>query len=589
MESTSGFYQEVKTLHKKLTELFSDSDGILNRVVWLSVLVGVVSGLPIAVIFFSVKDIIEGGISNTNIAIYLGLFFASFLLLWRVRVYLSKRAVSDTYLYLGEKRVLLGDHLKKLSMGYFSSKESMHLSAIMTQDFDMLEMSGITVLDKLYRVVIGTMVAFLFLIFINWKLTLASFIGIPLALRIIFSQTNEDSTESQRRQFVQGELSSNTVDFVSGIKEVKSFGKTKESFKKMNTSINEFRDCNLSLVRIKGRKIFNYKLALSVCLPIVLFLGAYFYSMTNEISLAIAVLFLIVALRLYTPIEDIGSYHEIYTIIKVSIDRMYNVFRVKPLLENKKIEKMNRFDIEFKDVSFSYDNREVLSNINMKVKEKSMTALVGHSGSGKTTVTNLIARFWDVNHGSVMIGGDDVRDIDSKELLSHISMVFQDVFLFNDSIMNNIRFAKPEASDEEVFEAACKARCHEFIMTLPNGYNTEVGEGGKKLSGGEKQRISIARAILKDAEIVLLDEATANIDPENELVIQRAIDALVVDKTIVIIAHKMSTIKNADQIIVLDEGEVSQVGNHSELVAVSGIYKNYWMHREKASGWKIAN
>jgi ATP-binding cassette, subfamily B, bacterial IrtB/YbtQ len=248
---------------------------------------------------------------------------------------------------------------------------------------------------------------------------------------------------------------------------------------------------------------------------------------------------------------------------------------------------LDHYDIEFDDVTFAYNKTAVVKDATFKIAQNSTTAIVGPSGSGKTTICNLIARFYDVNEGSIKVGGHDVREFTCDSLLSNISMVFQKVYLFRDTVKNNIRFGKSEATDEEIIEAAKKARCHEFIMSLPDGYDTEIGEGGSSLSGGEKQRISIARAILKDAPIVILDEATSSVDPENEQYIQAAISALTAGKTIIIIAHRLATIEHADQILVMDQGKIAQKGTHDRLKSEEGIYSRFLSIREIAEGWQI--
>lgn len=589
LDQKNGQLVEVIKMYKSIREIYKEEPKILRAGILNNILVGMMSGAPLAIIFFTIRDIINQSLSQEKMITYLLGFFASCVVVWYVRKVASVKMGLDTYLFMGEKRILLGDHIRKLSMGFFGSEDASQLTAIMTQDFDFLEMSGNVILEKYFMTVISSAVAFTFLMFVNWKLTLITFLGVPFALYMIAKKDDADSKATIARQDIQGELAANTIDFVSGIKEIKAFGKSDESLRKYNQSIEKFRDVNLSLVSIKGPKVMKFKMAITLCMPLVMFAGVYMYKFAGEISFHLALIFLLVSLKIYLPLEEIGGYQEIMSLIEASLNRVNKVFNKKALEDVSKVTELKQFDIELKNVKFSYEKKVVINNVSLKIKENSMTALVGHSGSGKTTITNLIARFWDVNEGQVLIGGHNVRDINNKELLSHISMVFQDVFLFNDSIMNNIRFAKPDATDEEVFDAAQRAMCHTFISELPEGYNTQVGENGKRLSGGEKQRISIARAILKDANIILLDEATANIDPENEVVIQKAIDELVINKTVVIIAHKLSTIKNADQIIVLDQGEISQVGKHDELTNREGIYRTYWEHRKKANTWKVSN
>jgi ATP-binding cassette subfamily B protein len=273
--------------------------------------------------------------------------------------------------------------------------------------------------------------------------------------------------------------------------------------------------------------------------------------------------------------------------MEAALNRCEKAMNTEKICDEGTVTKIDRFDIEFNQVSFSYDKKEILHNMSFIAKEKSLTALVGKSGCGKTTVTSLIARFWDVNKGEILIGGKNIKEISFAILMEKISMVFQNVYLFNDSIFNNIAFGNKNATKEEVIEAAKKARCYDFIMEYDDGFDTTIGEGGASLSGGEKQRISIARAILKDAPIVLLDEATASVDPDNENLIQEAISELIAYKTIIVIAHKLSTIKNADTILVIDDGRIIDRGKHIDLVQKEGLYKTLWEKREKSKTWKI--
>ncbi len=274
-------------------------------------------------------------------------------------------------------------------------------------------------------------------------------------------------------------------------------------------------------------------------------------------------------------------------IMDASMERVLEVLNRMPLPEPDYDPELERFGIEFKDVWFRYEDTDVLKDVSFTVQQNTITALVGPSGAGKTTIAHLIARFWDVDSGEIMVGGRNIKDMKTDRLLSYIAMVFQEVYLFNDSIANNIRFGDKDATDEEVIAAAKAAHCHEFIEKLPDGYETVIGEGGATLSGGEKQRISIARAMLKDAPIVILDEATAYVDPENEILIQEAINSLVKSKTLIIIAHRLRTITTADQILVVDGGQVVEQGRHSELVDEGGLYSRFWEKRQKARGWKI--
>jgi ATP-binding cassette subfamily B protein len=318
----------------------------------------------------------------------------------------------------------------------------------------------------------------------------------------------------------------------------------------------------------------------------VVFLSFWLF-FNGSLALPLVVMAALFIFRIFAPAMGLASSSAIMRVMEAGLDR-YEKLKEIPIIdaEGKDIQ-LEQFDIAFEHVDFSYEEKETLKNISFTAKERSMTALVVPSGSGKTTIANLIVRFWDPQKGTVRIGGVDVREMTCDSLLRYVSMVFQRVYLFHDTIENNIRFGRPDASREEIIEAAKKARCHDFITALPQGYETVADEGGSTLSGGEKQRISIARAILKNAPIVLLDEATASIDPDNEKFIQEAINELVHNKTLIIIAHRLSTIKQADQILVIDNGEIVERGKHGELLAKGGQYANLWQRRQTAKSWKL--
>jgi ATP-binding cassette subfamily B protein len=304
------------------------------------------------------------------------------------------------------------------------------------------------------------------------------------------------------------------------------------------------------------------------------------------ITIPVLVAFLIVGYRLYAPLQLVMGSYAVLNYMNVSVERIRQLLEA-PLQNPGRDLRPDRFDIAFDNVSFAYTDRDVLKDVSLTIPEKGLTALVGASGSGKTTISNLIARFWDVRKGRVAIGGIDLKDMSPQTVYSLISQVFQDVYLFDDTIYNNIKIGNPAASEAEVMRVAEKAQVTEFLGALENGINTKVGEGGLKLSGGQKQRISIARAMLKDAPIVLLDEATASLDPENEIHIQLAIQELVKEKTVVVIAHKLQTIRNADKIIVIEDGGVLEAGTHLELLDKKGLYARYWHTQQTTSGWKI--
>ncbi|MEM9818913.1 MAG: ABC transporter ATP-binding protein, partial [Cyanobacteria bacterium P01_D01_bin.6] len=376
------------------------------------------------------------------------------------------------------------------------------------------------------------------------------------------------------------------VEYIQGIAVIRAFNLSGDRLQQFRTGLRQYRTASLDTVTQLTPAIVLFLSVLELGFALLLVVGAAFFvngSLTGENFL----FFMVLGLAFYMPLMAMADMSELYRIMQNCV-RNLNEFLQAPLLPTaSKPQPLRDTAIEFKNVSFSYGGEAVLDQVNFQIPPSSMTALVGPSGSGKTTITNLIARFWDVKAGAVMLGGVDVRQIPTNTLLAQMTMVFQDVYLFNDTIFENVRFGNPNASEAQVMAAAQAAQCHEFITRLPEGYQTIVGEGGGTLSGGEKQRISIARAMLKDAPIVLLDEATASIDPENERLIQQAIQALSAEKTLIVIAHRLTTIAAADQILVLDQGRVVEHGQHPELVKQEGLYARLWDVKTQSHGWKI--
>ena len=380
---------------------------------------------------------------------------------------------------------------------------------------------------------------------------------------------------------------SNAVnEYVRGLPIVKSFGQEAASIASMKKACRDSKKINIKIemgfTPYNCLHLFVLKLA-SVCLVLITALMTY----QGEMELPIMLMFCMFSFTIFGSVESVNDSAHVLGVIDSAMDKLEAIEQANYIDKNGKEIKLNSFDIEFDHVSFGYDSREILHDISFKIPQNTTTAIVGRSGSGKSTLCSLLARFYDVDQGAIKINGINIKKFTCDSLLSNVSMVFQNVYLFHDTIKNNIKFGKSNASDEEIIAAAKKARCHDFIMTLPDGYNTIIGEGGSSLSGGEKQRVSIARAILKDAPIIILDEATASIDPENEHLIQEAISELTDGKTIITIAHRLATIQNADKILVIDEGKVVQQGIHHELIEQEGIYKRFIEIREKAEGWRI--
>ncbi|NJR25965.1 MAG: ABC transporter ATP-binding protein [Richelia sp. CSU_2_1] len=478
----------------------------------------------------------------------------------------------------------IGDRIRKLSMGFFSEMNAGEINTIVTAD--VMKVDYMYALPTIVDAIgIPAFIA-LFLCFIDWRMALATVAGIPLAVWIYnWSQNRlKELTQLQAKSQIQSNLQ--IVEYIDGIAEIRGFDRAGMQFQKLAVAVKDSREANINLATKLAPADVAFNTALELGFAAILLSGTYLL-LQGQLTVPVFLMFLVLGLRFYIPLQKIDELSRNQRQASEAIARISNLLEVRPLLEVKEDKTLEQFDIEFKNVSFSYEEIPVLQNISFTAKQGKVTALVGPSGSGKTTISNLIARFWDVSNGDILIGGVNVKDLKSDTLLSYISIVFQDVYLFNDTILNNIKFGNSHASQEQVEAAAKAARCHEFILELPDGYNTVVGEGGANLSGGEKQRISIARAILKDAPIVLLDEATASIDPENELLIQQAIDSLVKSKTLIVIAHKLSTIENADRILVIENGQIVEGGKHCELIKNGNLYSRFWSDRQQARSWKI--
>jgi ATP-binding cassette subfamily B protein len=549
---------------------------------------GISSNVPIFAILYVLTKIVNETISIEDVWIGGGIALIGLILRYIFRRLVLIYQSGTGYEIFERERIKIGDRFKRFPMGFFSEGNMGDISAIITSDLTFIEMWAMHAVDKVVNAYVSIIIGCIFLLILDYRIALISIVVIIAALFILRRIQKIGKEQAYIRQETQSKLVSAVLEYVQGISVIKAFNMSGDKSKATKENFEKTRDNSLKFEKKFIPDNFIYESCFSVGIALTIF-SVTSFCINKTLDMSIMLMMVIFIFQLYLPIKAIGVMTAKIRIMEAGLDRYEAVKNTEIIDEDGRDIKLDRYDIEFKDVTFAYEEKEVLKNISFKIPERSMTALVGASGCGKTTIANLIARFWDVQKGQVLVGGVDVKEMTCDSLLSNISMVFQKVYLFNDTILNNIKFGKSDATYEEIIEAAKKARCHDFIMELENGYDTVIGEGGSTLSGGEKQRISIARAILKDAPIILLDEATASVDPDNEKHIQMAINELVKDKTLVVIAHRLSTIRNADQILVINEGELAESGTHDKLMLEKGQYNDFWQRRMKAKSWEISS
>ncbi|MGD1903590.1 MAG: ABC transporter ATP-binding protein [Geitlerinemataceae cyanobacterium] len=482
-------------------------------------------------------------------------------------------------------RMFLADYLRRLPLGFFTRHETGTIDALFTTNVMYLEPHQ--VLESVITAVVTPLLIFAVMLAYDWRLALVLAASVPVAMLALSYGERVLARVWRVQAGARVQANARMVEYIQGISVIRAFNLAGDRLEQFRASLKQFRDASLNTVTEIAPALTLFTSTLELGFALLLVVGASLFaggSLTGDRFL----FFMVLGLAFYTPLLSLADMMELYHLMQNCVRNLNEFMQsaVQPVASAPQYPQDTT--IEFRDVSFRYEDETVLDRISLTIAPGSMTALVGTSGSGKTTITNLIARFWDTSQGSVTLGGADVRQIPTNTLLAQMTMVFQDVYLFNDTILANIQFGNPDATEAEVFAAAEAARCHGFISRLPQGYQTMVGEGGATLSGGEKQRISIARAMLKDAPIVLLDEATASIDPENERSIQQAIQALSVQKTLIVIAHRLNTIAAADQILVLDRGRIVERGQHAELLKQGGLYQQLWEVKARSQGWKIA-
>lgn len=571
---------------KRLIHMSDKYKGRLRWAIFISFFEGIFSISPQILVMFTVYKIVTDTVSNDDVWLVAILLIITVILRAITRRIVDGLQSGTGYKIFADERMRIGEHLKRLPMGYFSEGTIGDVTAVVTSDIIFAEQHGMSTMSKIVNAYISMILGSIMMLFFDWRIAIIAILTFIIASKSLSKMNKVVIKYSKLRQNGMAKLIGSVIEYVKGMSVIKAFHLTDKRSQRMKKEFNDFRDICIDFEENFSKTYINFHNWFALGISLVI-LTVSWLAIEKQIDMTFALMIIIYIFQFFIPFQALGTVASLVRIMEAALNRYDNVMNIPIIDEDGKDILLDSFDIEFKNVSFSYDEEKVLKNVSFRVPEKSMTALVGKSGCGKTTVTNLVARFWDAQEGEVLIGGVNVKDMTCDSLLKNISMVFQNVYLFNDTILNNIKFGKPDATMEEVTEACKKARCYEFIKALDNGFETIVDEGGTSLSGGEKQRISIARAILKDAPIVLLDEATASVDPDNEKYIQQAINELVKEKTLIVIAHKLSTVRNAQQILVMDEGKIIQKGVHKNLIKQDGMYNIFWQRRTKARSWKI--
>ncbi|RAN52458.1 multidrug ABC transporter ATP-binding protein [Dolosigranulum pigrum] len=573
---------------KKLWYFSEEEQPYIKQSIIINFLGAIFNALQFGGIYYAVLAIINHDVTIQTIAVAI-----LFLTLSIIGVVVSKRnaMLKQThagYFMAAHKRISLGEKIKRVPMGFFTDVSLGNLTAIATTNLDNIEIWVPTLFVLVIGGLLNSIVFILSLFFFSYKVGLVAVIGSILFLSIIALMQRKSSAAADEIHTIQSSLTKEVLTTLQGMQVIKSYNLSGKNNTQLDETINQASKASLSL----EKKIVPYALiakliiAITIISMLILSVSSYF---SGDSMLAHTIMIFIASFVIFDGLLTSGSALTMLRSVENTIDSYDYVHSIEDMPEGDIDTPIKTHNITFKNVSFSYDKRNILNNISAKIDEHSMTAIVGPSGSGKTTFCNLISRAWDVNSGEILIGGINIKNYTKETLMDTISMVFQDVYLFEDTIENNIKFGKPNANREEIITAAKQARCHEFIMTLPDQYQTQIGEGGASLSGGERQRISIARAMLKDAPIIIFDEATANIDPENEDKLKEAIESLISNKTVIMIAHRLKTIRNADQILVLDNGDIVERGTHDELIDNNGLYNTLIQAKQAATLWKLDN
>ena len=496
------------------------------------------------------------------------------------------------YRTCAKKRIEIAEHLRYLPMGYFNENSLGEITSVTTNTMESVGDVATRAVMMVFQGLLDTSLIIVMLFFFDWRIALVALAGFGLFEFVNFFMRFAVKNISADKMRDDAAEIGKVLEYIQGIAEVKAYNLVGKRSRELNDVINR-RKKTLIKMEMRCIPVSNIQSLVAKLSGVAMMITSLYFYLAGTMALADCATMLVCSFMLFNALEAGGNYSALLRVIDLGVTKASKILALPTMdiegRNNAVVEPVETTGelIQASNVDFAYDKRKIIDNISLSIPEHSTTAIVGPSGGGKTTFCHLLARFWDVDKGTVTLDGKDVRDYSMDNLMKNYSFVFQNVYLFHDTIANNIRFGQPEAPMEKVIAAAKKACCHDFISALPNGYDTVIGEGGASLSGGERQRISIARAIMKDSPIIILDEATANVDPENERDLMKAIEELTREKTVIMIAHRLKTVRNADQIVVIDKGRIAEQGKHDELVAKGGIYARFIDSRKEAVSWKL--
>lgn len=576
----------ISTLKKFFNFCAKENRRLFYQTLVIGVLIAICEASKFPAIYFVMDGFLSNSMSGSRILTGFIILLISVILESFLRGISSMLQCKAGYRECADKRIEIAEHLRYLPMGYFNENSLGQITTVITNVMEQLGDVATRVVMLTTQGILNTTIIVLMIIVFDWRIGIICLVGIAIFSIINHIMRKANAETSAKKVEVDTNVISNVLEYIQGISEVKAYNLVSTSRTNLDDTIRMAGDTNTELEMICNRYIPLQNIAIKLTGVAILISSIGFY-LSGSMDLLTSIIMLIMSFMVFSGLETMGSYSSLLRVVDLCVERGKEVLSLNTMDISGEEYTAKTSNIEISGIDFAYGKKKIIDNLSLIVPEKTTVAFVGPSGGGKTTLCHLIARFWDVDTGRVSLDGKNVKEYSMDALMQNFSFVFQNVYLFHDTVVNNIRFGQPDASMENVITAAKKACCHDFIMALPDGYNTVIGENGTSLSGGEKQRISIARAIMKDAPIIILDEATANVDPENEKELMAAVQALTKEKTILMIAHRLKTIRNADQIFVIDKGRIVQNGTHDELMKQDGIYQRFVDSRIQAIGWKI--